>query len=277
MSLAKWIGYFLSAISTGILVGLSWAPQAPEGKVSLDSSRTPESAVEPDAARYPLTTCGHPGPAVQTSNNLGTVQPTLIGFRGDTLWIHHLEGHVGRPYWPGGASGITLDPGIDLGHVEPQLVESAFARRLPRHQYQEISGVLGIQGVSAQALLRDNTPLNNIRISRATAAEVFPLLLRPYWNGLRQRFRTLEEPQVPAEVHTALLSLAYNRGTWNPDLTHLHQPLERYRWNNVAQTILSMQQDHLLEGIRLRRRSEGRLISQGLVQWPGPIHCQHNP
>ena len=37
----------------------------------------------------------------------------LPSFRGDLLWIHAWEGHRGRLYWPGGASGVTLDPGLD--------------------------------------------------------------------------------------------------------------------------------------------------------------------
>ena len=39
----------------------------------------------------------------------------LPTFEGDLLWVHQLEGHAGRPYWPEGESGVTLDPGIDLG------------------------------------------------------------------------------------------------------------------------------------------------------------------
>lgn len=51
----------------------------------------------------------------------------LQSFRGDLEWIHAREGHLGKPYWPGGASGITLDPGVDLGHVPLDCVEDLYS------------------------------------------------------------------------------------------------------------------------------------------------------
>ncbi|MEK6709483.1 MAG: peptidoglycan-binding protein, partial [Nitrospinota bacterium] len=43
----------------------------------------------------------------------------LPGFAGDLEWVHARESHHGSPYWPKGNSGVTLDPGFDLGHADP--------------------------------------------------------------------------------------------------------------------------------------------------------------
>ena len=49
------------------------------------------------------------------------VDALLPRFRGDLGMVHTLEGHAGRAYWPKGKSGVTLDPGVDLGHAHAAL------------------------------------------------------------------------------------------------------------------------------------------------------------
>ena len=65
---------------------------------------------------------------------------------------------------------------------------------------------------------------------------------------------------MPPAVHTALLSLAYNRGPNNRDLAQLAEPLQAGAWPRIGNLIAAMQQDHQLEGIRRRRREEGALV-----------------
>ncbi|MEM7049076.1 MAG: hypothetical protein AAF604_05430 [Acidobacteriota bacterium] len=185
----------------------------------------------------------------------------LPGFRGDTGWIHRREGHVGAPYWPGGLSGVTLDPGIDLGHAEPWLIELAYRHRTTPSQWRAMLRAMGVRGESANRLLERDPALRSVQIDQPAAAEIFPYLLKPYWRALRRRFPTLTKAYIPAEVQTALLSLAYNRGTWNRDLASLHLPLQQRDWSALAARIEAMQQDHELAGIRRRRRVEGFLIS----------------
>ena len=199
--------------------------------------------------------------------------PLLRGFRGDTHWIHRREGHVGEPYWPQGRSGVTLDPGVDLGQVSPWFVEVAYGDQLSRRQRRAIDRAMGIRGEKAELLLRRSAILRSVRISRSRAAEVFPHLLLPYWRELRERFPMIEPETVPHQVQTALLSLAYNRGPWNPEMADLREPLESRDWVAVSQLIRAMQQDHPLHGIRLRRRFEGLLISQNLIQTGGGPPC----
>jgi GH24 family phage-related lysozyme (muramidase) len=54
--------------------------------------------------------------------------------------------------------------------------------------------------------------------------------------------------------------LSYNRGVGNRDLDQLQDPLGNNNWNEVASRIGAMQQNHELEGIRIRRRMEADLI-----------------
>ena len=190
----------------------------------------------------------------------------LKGFRGDLHWIHEREGHVGRPYYPGGESGVTLDPGVDLGYFEKPILVGAYDKILSAEQMNYIlSDVCGARGTVAVGLIGKADPrLVGIRISREQALAVFPHVAEPYWYKLVLVFKGLDKEDTPACVHTAVLSLGYNRGPANAGLRVLADPIKDKEWKAVGKAIGGMQQDHALKGIRDRRRLEGKLILDGL-------------
>ncbi len=57
-----------------------------------------------------------------------------------------------------------------------------------------------------------------------------------------------------------MLSLAYNRGVFNRGLEPLGEMLRGRDWAGVADAVGSMQQNHKLQGIRVRRQQEAALI-----------------
>lgn len=191
-------------------------------------------------------------------------------FLGDTDWIHEWEGHVGKAYWPGGKSGVTLDPGFDLAMVEPHLVEEVWKPRLTEAQYDACVAARPYKGKRAKDYLfcAEAASLRSIRVSRSEAKDIFPFILAPYWEAVVARFPDLltKEGQSSVEIElrsacqTAFLSLGFNRGPGNPALSILKEPLRDGRFSVVGNLIASMQQDHELEGIRRRRRAEGHLI-----------------
>ncbi len=185
---------------------------------------------------------------------------TLGFFWGDPNWVHNWEGHNGSAYWPGGSSGVTLDPGMDLGHADPSLIEELYEPILTSQQFSAVRKVYGVQGDAANRALNSDPVLQSIEISRAQADEIFEYAAVPYWDGIVKRFNTLIYPDTLATVQTALLSLSYNRGYGNSDLEQLKAPLEQKDWWEVADRIGNMQQDHELEGIRKRRQAEADLI-----------------
>jgi len=188
----------------------------------------------------------------------------LKGFDGDLEWIHEKEGHRGKPYWPGGMSGVTLDPGVDLGHATPELVEQLYSELLKKSELKTLSAVFGLKGEHARDALNAVPAVKAIRISREQSSEVLPFAARPYWDQIVSRFRGLSRKDTPGSVQTALLSLSYNRGPFNRGLEPLGEPLRNKRWSAVAQKIGSMQQRHKLKGIRIRRRHEALTIEAEL-------------
>ena len=201
---------------------------------------------------------GKMGLALQMVSNL------MPGFRGDPDFVHLLEGHQGKPYWPGGESGVTLDPGVDLGQLELQRVRGLFGTKLSHPQWLAVEGVLGLRGEAARDALAADLVLQGIRISHKDADEMLIFALRPYWQGISSRFSALTGETVPPVVQTVLLSLAYNRGHGNAGLEPLAEPLAQADWRGLAQRVGAMQQDHQLEGIRTRRRQEAALILDSL-------------
>lgn len=193
-----------------------------------------------------------------------------LGFRGDLAWIHREEGHAGTAYWPGtaancasNASGVTLDPGLDLGHADLRLLD-LYREILTPAQLYACRQAAGKTGCAARRHLAGDQVLRSIRFSEAEAVAVMPYLAAPYWAALVRRWPVLDDLDVPEEVQTAFLSLGYNRGPGNPRLGVLDASVRRKAWIAVAAAVGAMQQQHPLAVIRGRRRREAALIRQGI-------------
>lgn len=189
----------------------------------------------------------------------------LPDFHGDLDWIHDQEGHRGRSYWPGGDSGVTLDPGVDLGYVEPDRLRNMFRGVMNDAQWPAVEKVMGVKGEAARDQLESDLVLQGIRMTRKQADEIFPFAIQTYWQGITDRFPMLREAETPGTVQTAMLSLAYNRGTNNPAFEALEKPLQAHEWEAAAAVIGNMQQDHPLKGVRTRRVYEAELIKAELT------------
>ena len=186
----------------------------------------------------------------------------LNGFRGDIDWIHEREGHKGRPYWPGGVSGVTLDPGVDLGQVDHAFVCNAYASILSIKSLAALSAVMGLRGLAAKNALQGpsrNIGVCGIRITKNQAKSLLPGLLDRYWRKLVVRFPSTHS--APPHVQTALLSLVYNRGPNNKKLSVMEESIRNHDWAALSDIVSDMQQDHPLQGIRDRRKLEGALIA----------------
>ena len=191
---------------------------------------------------------------------------SLPDFNGDSDFIHALEGHAGKAYWPKGKSGITLDPGCDLGYIDATTFTLTYNMILTEAQMDACLAIIKLQlrGPQAQAELKRNVVIQSIRINRSQADDAFPKIASDYWAEINHRFPILVDPQCPPSIQTALLSLAYNRGPDNKGLAVLGAPLAKHNWSAVAEAISEMQQDHKLSGIRTRRKLESNLIKKEL-------------
>lgn len=182
------------------------------------------------------------------------------GFRGDAAWVHSLEGHCGRPYWPGGQSGVTLDPGVDLGYADESLVVRCYDDLLRKSRMRAVLRALGLVGARARKRVQQNKHLQAICLTRTEAEDVFPKVARPYWRSAVRRWPELTRPSVPPAVHTIVLSLCYNRGPGNDALRVIGEPLRATDWTALADVVADMQDNHQLVGIQQRRDREAAYV-----------------
>lgn len=202
--------------------------------------------------------------AVRNQQNRHADVPGFETFHGELAWLHGWEGHAGTAYWPGGRSGVTLDPGYDMGHHTLAETKKLYTTLLTPAQYTELGKVAGLTGPAARDALAARPKLTTISISKARALKVMPHVAVPYWTAVSRRFGILAESTTPGSVQTALLSLAYNRGPRSNGMDVLTAPLQAGEWLEVANRIGAMQQDHSLRGVRRRRRAEADLIRDEL-------------
>lgn len=174
------------------------------------------------------------------------------GFTGSLDLLRQFEGYKGRPYWPGKASGVTLDPGVDLGYVDPALVLMVYGEAT----YQRCVPAFGIQGRAAERIAK-SPPLSEIRVSRWEAHQALPEVARPYWQSVSMRWPGLATAPAPAQ--SACLSIAYNRGAWNGDTASMGPRIAAGDWIGLARIVERMQQNRD-DGIPARRKAEAALI-----------------
>jgi len=182
------------------------------------------------------------------------------GFRGDAAWIHALEGHAGHPYWPGGESGVTLDPGVDLGYADESLVVRCYDGYFAPESMKALLRCKGLTGTKARRRVEDSSQLKHIELSEHVAQAVFPKVAHPYWVAAKRRWPELVKPYVQPAVHTIVLSLCYNRGPGNRALRVIGEPLRAGDWAHLADVVADMQDDHQLVGIRQRRDKEAEYV-----------------
>lgn len=119
----------------------------------------------------------------------------------------YYERHLARPTWPGGASGVTIGIGYDLGYT-PATRYLEDWHDLPIGDRHALLGVTGKRGSAAARLIRD---LRAIIIPWALALAVFQRRTIPYWiRQTKKAFRHAED--LPPDAFGALVSLVFNRG-----------------------------------------------------------------
>jgi GH24 family phage-related lysozyme (muramidase) len=122
--------------------------------------------------------------------------------------ILSFEGFDRRPAWPGGASGVTVGWGYDLGYYSRTVILSDWHELPcdPRIRFSEQSGLTRYAARDRVADLRD------ILIDRAIGERVFDNVdvAREHAN-CRRAFPGFDDLRPNAQA--ALMSLTFNRGT----------------------------------------------------------------
>jgi GH24 family phage-related lysozyme (muramidase) len=110
--------------------------------------------------------------------------------------------------WPGGASGITIGVGYDLGFATADQFEEDWSPFLSSDEIDRLKDVIGVSGDNARQRAGE---FRDIKIKRADAEQVFKERTLPlYSQRTEDAFPGVD--QLPPKAQGALVSLVFNRG-----------------------------------------------------------------
>lgn len=187
----------------------------------------------------------------------------------------YYQTHYQHPEWPGGASGVTIMLGYDLGYATVAKVHADLDGKLPPAMVQACASCAEVTGEAAHGLML--RVRNDINIPWSVAFQVFLTVDMPQW--VATAFKYIPGAQeLPPDCLGAIVSLAYNRG---PSFDRLG---DRYREMRNIKTDIGSK--HLSDvplqlrsmarlwpignGVHARRFREAALFEQGLKQLIAP-------
>ena len=175
--------------------------------------------------------------------------------------------------WPGGASGVTIGFGYDLGYVSVDQFESDWGERLRPKVRDRLKKVAGLRAMRAKNRAAE---LGDIRIRRKASEEVFRQRTIPlYTLRAAQAFPGFEE--LPLDVQGALVSLVYNRGASMVDdspedrrreMRAIRDAVRRADLQEIADQLRAMKRLWLgkgLDGLLRRRDAEAALVESAIA------------
>ncbi len=175
-----------------------------------------------------------------------------------------------HPEWPGGASGVTVGIGYDVGYSTPTVIQADWGDKLPVAMVAALEAVAGIHGTPASSHAHELR--NVVTVPWAAAMAVFLGRDMPKWEDIVAKALPNTDKLAP-DSFGALVSLAYNRG---PSFSNAG---DRYREMRAIRDHLAHVQFHEIPddirsmirlwpntvGLRNRRMHEASLFEKGLA------------
>jgi len=170
-----------------------------------------------------------------------------------------------HPIWPGGASGVTIGIGYDLGYNRVSQIQRDWSGKVSDLDLEKLKKVSGLKADKAKQQLRR---LKTVSVTFDDATTVFSESTLPrYAASARKAYPGIEN--MHADAQAALLSLVYNRGTSmsgsrRKEMAAIRALVLQQDYDGIAQQILSMKrlwQGKGLSGLLKRRDDEAELVS----------------
>lgn len=120
----------------------------------------------------------------------------------------YYEQALQAPSWPGGASGVTIAMGYDIGMTTEADFRADWNGLLSEADIDSLAQCCGVSGDPAQAMAAARS---HIRVPLEAADAVFRVKSIPKW--LAETVGIFDCSQLTDDCTGALLSLVYNRGT----------------------------------------------------------------
>ncbi len=174
------------------------------------------------------------------------------------------EGKDQPGIWPGGASGITIGVGYDLGYVTVDQFESDWGPYLAPNALAQLKTAIGKTSIAA----KNRAPqFAGIKVKPADAEVVFLKRTLPL-HALRTEQAFPGVDQLPEDAQGALLSLVFNRGTSmvgerRTEMRAIRDAVPKKDLAEIAKQLRSMKRLWIgkgLDGLLKRREAEAKMV-----------------
>jgi hypothetical protein len=194
----------------------------------------------------------------------------------------HYERALRHPEWPGGASGITVAIGYDLGYASRDKLFADWAGRVPPMMIVVMQRCLSVRGEAAHKML--GSVRADIDIPWDDAVAVFLERDVPEWTA-RVCAAIPNADRLTPDCLGAIVSIAYNRGaSFNAsgdryaEMRAIKQHIGAGELSKVPGDIRAMKRlwpD--VAGLRIRRDAEADLFQSGLQSQSVPVVAPKPP
>ncbi len=183
------------------------------------------------------------------------------------------QDYVARPTWPGGASGVTIGVGYDLGYASPAQIAEDWAM-LPKEICHRLQSYSGKTGVAAAAVICN---AHDIFVPEVAALDVFRRRDIPRAVNLTNE-TFLNCAAISPDSFGALVSLVFNRGSSMRDtqpnsnrleMRQIRDAMARSEFDSIPTFIRNMKRLWIgkgLDGLLARRDTEAAMFENGLSQ-----------
>jgi hypothetical protein len=184
----------------------------------------------------------------------------------------YYEKHLSGPIWPGGASGVTIGIGYDLGYNGPETIQGDWGERVPEAGLDGLLAAAGLTGQEARAYLDQ---LRHVNIPLDQAKDVFYSRTLPrYGRMTRQAYPGVEE--LPGDAQAMLLSLVFNRGPAlegprRREMKAIRPLVQAGDLRGIAAQIRNMKRlwdIDRLPGLHVRRDREAQMLEKARISYP---------
>ncbi len=174
------------------------------------------------------------------------------------------------PCWPGGASGVTIGLGYDLGFQSQADIEMAWKPRVEMSDYGRLASVIGKKGATARQALQH---VKDIEIPWDPAFEVYQMQTVPkYAKWVLSIYGGAEK--IHPHCFGALLALVYNRGRSlrgdrRREMRNIAEHIRNERYERIPGEFRAMKRIWAgkgLSGLLKRRDAEAKLFELGLAE-----------
>jgi GH24 family phage-related lysozyme (muramidase) len=175
-----------------------------------------------------------------------------------------------NPEWPGGASGVTIGVGYDVGYVTAAKLVMDWGAHLPASMVTALKAAVGVTGSPAQSLAKELHA--SVSVPWKDANAVFETVTLPETS--RQVSKALANTDMLSDdSFGALVSLVYNRGASFSKTGPRFQEMRDIKSHMAAQAFAKVPDDILamqrlwptVPGLQRRRRDEAKLFKGGLA------------